>query len=80
MNHGTGELSQVEEVSLLTSRLGRRHSKQCMVHEKCKISTLEHESEVIKRRVGSQEFSVKGGIFLLGVGELLVVHHVSASG
>ena len=76
MNHGAGELSQVGEVALLGSRPGQRHSKQGMgmrlvVHENCKISTFKHESEVTKRRVGSQELSVEGGVFLLRVRELL---------
>ena len=70
-------------MTLLAGRPGRRNPKQSMcqrfvIRENSKFSTFKHEPEVTKGRVGSQEFSVEGGVFLLCVGEFLRVESQKA--
>ena len=42
-----------------------------MICKNSKLSTFKHESEVAERRESSKQFTVKGGVFLLRIRELL---------
>ena len=54
--------------------------ERLVIGENSKISTFKHELEMTERRVGSQELMVEGGVFLLGIGELLGVEKQKSPG
>ena len=74
MHYNTVELRNVSQMALLSgrpewSRTEQGVGQRLVVSEESELPPLQKETEVANSGVGSQEFSVKGGVVGLGSGE-----------